>query len=545
MSEPQSNATGLAVRVIPVSVAVRVAIGLLIALLAASSLYFFYAQGLSNLYGDGLAHVEGARRIFDSRTPGLPEIGSVWLPLFHLLAAPLAINNFLWRTGLAGSLISTAAFILSAWLVFRLSLEMNLYWGAAAVSLAIFLLCPSLLYAASCPLTEPLMVFWTILITLLIFRFQQTGRRTLLVAASLAAFAGSLTRYDGWYLLPFVALFILIVPPAPWRQRAINALIFCLISGAGPLLWFVHNVRRFGNALEFFNGPYSAKAIYSHQLATTAFRYPTDGSVILSARYYVEDLKLVSGPWLLVLAMFGLMVWIIDRRRQRRGAAALLLLVPLIFYVQSMTFNAIPIYVPTLFPYTYYNLRYGLEMLPAIAIFPAFIVGRGGWEWKFRGRGILVFVLLAMVLGQQASIVAQGVRRIPIVRESILNTPCATKTQRALIRYLRGNYDGHTIIMALGQWPCVNPKVGIPYRNTITEANRRYWRTLPQGASKQAEWILVKQGDAVDDLMRAFPRAFADFQPVARFSFPAEDPATVFRRASGARLGSTQWRTVH
>ena len=120
---------------------------------AAASLYVFYSRGLTNLYGDGIAHMEGARRLFDSLTPGYAEIGTVWLPLYHLLAAPLAVNNFLWRSGLGGSLISEAAFALAAWFVYRLALEMNRSRAAGWVALAIFLFCPSMMYLASTPLT--------------------------------------------------------------------------------------------------------------------------------------------------------------------------------------------------------------------------------------------------------------------------------------------------------------------------------------------------------------------------------------------------------
>ena len=77
---------------------------------AVAALWYFYSRGLSNLYGDGIAHMEGARRLFDSLTPGYHEIGSVWLPLYHLACAPLAVNDFLWRTGLAGGIVSAAAF---------------------------------------------------------------------------------------------------------------------------------------------------------------------------------------------------------------------------------------------------------------------------------------------------------------------------------------------------------------------------------------------------------------------------------------------------
>src|SRR5712692_6263986 len=59
---------------------------------ALAGLAFFYTRGLSNLYGDGIAHMEGARRLWDSLTPGYSEIGSVWLPLYHILASPLALS---------------------------------------------------------------------------------------------------------------------------------------------------------------------------------------------------------------------------------------------------------------------------------------------------------------------------------------------------------------------------------------------------------------------------------------------------------------------
>src|SRR5579885_2231868 len=142
----------------------------------------------------------GSLYFFDSLTPGYEAIGSVWLPLPHLLAAPLAINDILWRTGLAGSLVSAIAFALTAWLLFRVSLEMNHTLTAAAATLASTLLCLNWLYAATTPLTESLAIFWGVLTVFLLFRFQQSGRIKTLVSAALAAFFGTLTRYDGWYL---------------------------------------------------------------------------------------------------------------------------------------------------------------------------------------------------------------------------------------------------------------------------------------------------------------------------------------------------------
>src|SRR5580704_17306825 len=94
--------------------AVLVAAGLIL-LVSAIDLHFFYTRGLTNLYGDAIAHMEVARRLTDSLTPGYDPIGGGWLPLYHLLVAPLAVNDMLWRTGLGGSLVSVAAFAVAGW----------------------------------------------------------------------------------------------------------------------------------------------------------------------------------------------------------------------------------------------------------------------------------------------------------------------------------------------------------------------------------------------------------------------------------------------
>jgi hypothetical protein len=293
------------------------------------------------------------------------------------------------------------------------------------------------------------------------------------------------------------------------------------------MLWLLHNAWRFGNPLEFYNGPFSAQAIYAHQLATTAFPYPTDGKLLLSARYYFEDLKLVLGIWPLELAILGLVACTANRRVWGRRAAAFLFLVPLPFYIHALASAALPLYLPTLFPFTYYNLRYGVEMVPALAIFPAFLLPR---VLPRRLRyGLLAFFVIVLAW-QSHSLVAGGAERLAVVKEGVLNTPCQSPRQQAVVRFLRGNYDGQRVLVASGKWPCVMPQVGIPYRNTITEMNRSYWRRLRPDAGKSVKWIIRGEGDAVDELMRADLQAFADFELLERDSFRNEPSVAIYRR---------------
>ena len=54
----------------------------------------------------------------------------------------------------------------------------------------------------------------------------------------LAALAGTLTRYEGWFLIPFVAAYFLLVGK---RRRIPAALLFGALAALGPLFWLGHN----------------------------------------------------------------------------------------------------------------------------------------------------------------------------------------------------------------------------------------------------------------------------------------------------------------
>ena len=67
------------------------------------SFLFYFQHGDVLLYGDAVAHLNIARRVFDSKTPGLLQLGTVWLPLPHLLMIPFLISDGLWQSPDFGS----------------------------------------------------------------------------------------------------------------------------------------------------------------------------------------------------------------------------------------------------------------------------------------------------------------------------------------------------------------------------------------------------------------------------------------------------------
>ncbi|MGC2540163.1 MAG: hypothetical protein WA372_03125, partial [Candidatus Sulfotelmatobacter sp.] len=60
------------------------------------SFLFYFRNGAVLLYGDAVAHINIARRVFDSRTPGPLQLGTVWLPLPHLLILPFIVSKQMW-----------------------------------------------------------------------------------------------------------------------------------------------------------------------------------------------------------------------------------------------------------------------------------------------------------------------------------------------------------------------------------------------------------------------------------------------------------------
>src|SRR5512132_2798562 len=98
-------------------------------LVSGAALAVIYSNGWLLYYGDAEAHLDIARRIVDSRTPGYDQVGTVWLPLL-----PFVRVDWLWLTGIAGAIPSALAFLAAG---------MFLYGAAARV-----FECPSAGFAA-------------------------------------------------------------------------------------------------------------------------------------------------------------------------------------------------------------------------------------------------------------------------------------------------------------------------------------------------------------------------------------------------------------
>ncbi|MGB7556226.1 MAG: hypothetical protein WBM04_17800, partial [Candidatus Korobacteraceae bacterium] len=400
---------------------------LLIGVLSIAALFFYYTHQQLLLYGDAVAHINIARRVVDNRHPlqSYGQLGTVWLPLQHIAMLPFVWIDPLWRSGIAGSIPSMVAYIVGTLGIFRLvkgrASALVAYFAAA-----IYALNPNLLYIQTTAMNEPIFLaffIWTVvyLDEFLRATSPQTSDQHLMLASlpmkpegaleacGMVLAGGAYTRYDGWFVAVIVMVVILFIF-ARWWQRTENkarrramakSLVEVLVLNAlVPVYWFVYTYCISGYGLDFLNGPYSAKAIALRSTANGAQPYPGQHDLFVAALYFLKSAKLNVGAgfWGQVLFALALAGTFVAVWRFRRYGIFLLLWLPLTFYALSVAYGSVPIYVPVWYPFSYYNVRYGLELLPVFAVSPALLASFAAERLRRKSAQLVSWTVVIVVV---------------------------------------------------------------------------------------------------------------------------------------------------
>jgi hypothetical protein len=486
------------------------------------SFLFYLRKGDILLFGDAVAHINIARRVFDSRTPGLLQLGTVWLPLPHLLMIPFLLSDWAWQTGIGGSVPSMVAYVFGVVGVFRLvrgattagsdAKSTATAWFAAAV----YGLNPNLLYLQATAMTESLylaLFIWAVvyfrefLAARTADEWSDDARRSLWKCTACLA-AASLTRYDGWFLAACLgALIALLAIRAgnPGARRA--GLVFVCAAAAAPILWLAYNGIVYQNPLEFADGPYSARAIEQRAAVPGFSPHPGTNNPAVAALYFVKaaEFSVAEQGW--QQAWFGLAFAgaILLLLRDRGSWALLLLWTPIPFYMLSVAYGGVPIFTPAWSPNSLYNVRYGVQLLPALAVFLAFAVHyASSWLRAQRAKLAPAIVGIGIVIGSYASVW----RAQPSsYREAWVNSRTRIQLEQAVAEQLHHMPTNSTILMYLGAHVGALQDAGIPLRRTINEGNHRVWKQPvdPEGLwertladpSKYADFVVAFEGDPV------------------------------------------------
>ena len=496
------------------------AVLLILAAVSAAALAWFYRQGYLLYYGDAQAHLNIARRIIDSRTPNYEQIGTAWLPLPHLLMLPLVGDDEWWRNGLAGGVPSAICFVLAGMFLYLAARRAWQSAAAAAATVALFALNPNLLYLQSTPMTEA--ALFAALAALLYFSVSFGDHPSWLKAAGagIATLAATLTRYEGWFLIPFVALYLFV---RAGKHRMVFVILYGALASLGPLYWLAHNGWGYSNVLEFYNGPYSAKAYYARQLAEGMQRYPGDGDWIKAIRQYAEAARLCLSWPLVGLAAAGALVAL----ARRRVWPLFLLALPPAFYVLSMYSSGTPIYVPHLWPFSFYNTRYGLAALPLAAVAAGALVTAAPRRWRGLFAGIVVLAGVSAWIGYPRA------ESWICWKESQVNSEARRAWTRQAAEYLAANCrPGDGIMYSFGDLTAIFPQAGIPLVRTLHEGNRPYWDAAvarPEFFLRE-QWVVAMSGDKLATAVQRAERRGLRYRLVRSIAEKGAPVIEIYRR---------------
>lgn len=498
------------------------------------SFLFYFRHGDVLLYGDAVAHINIARRVFDSKTPGLLQLGTVWLPLPHLLMIPFLISDEMWQRGAGGSFPSLVAYVFGVIGMFRLVRGVLSRQGGAAASIAAWTAAlvyganPNLIYMQSTAMGEALYLAFFIWAVVYFSEFV-LGERKALFKCGFCLAAACLTRYDGWFLAAGMVVGAAVVAhlcqerkdEAPKFSDSRSAIVkFVLVAVAAPALWLGYNAAVYRNPLEFANGPYSAKAIEQRTQSAGSVGHPGSGNLYVAGLYFLKsaEANVAENVWLqrlwMLLALAAAVLTVTPHLRNEREDEApgfvlwmplLFLLLPLPFYALSVAYGGVPIFIPAWWPFTHYNVRYGLQLLPAFAAAVGVVVYvalRSRGKNKLRGGAVLA--VIAVLVASYASIWQAG----PVcLREAQINMRGRVALQQQLAGWLHALPPDSTLLMYLGGYPGAVQQAGIPLRRVINEGNHRVWKQPadPDGLweraladpAKFADYALAFDGDSV------------------------------------------------
>lgn len=443
-------------------------------------------------YGDAESHLNIAKRVFHSITPGAAQLGGIWLPLPHIMLLPFVYFDILWRTGLAGSIVSGFSFVVSSIFLYKTTHFLTKNKVAGFISFLVFALNPNILYIQTTPMTEMVLIMFFILSGYYFIRYIYESKNLMhLIAAGFFGFCASLSRYDGWFLVLFEAFSLMVLyvrTPSKWKELEGKLILYCTMAFFGIALWMLWDYLILGDPFYFTNSQFSAKT--QQQSWYSRGELPAYHNIITAFSYYTITSMSNVGLVVFVVGVIGFLIYAYKNRSIKSYVTLLVLLVPFIFNVVTLFLGQSVIFIPHLTPSTFewrlFNVRYGVMMMPVVAFFAAYLFVRS--SNKAKTLLIALFLLQFVLFGvgySKAMTLADGTEGL-----SRAKLPDAQN-------WISKHYDGGLVLIDDYARSISIVRSTIPMQNVIYVGNKYYWEDSFYNPEKYAKWIIMQKDDDV------------------------------------------------
>ena len=460
----------------------------------AATTYFFHSDTLVG-YGDAESHLNISKRVVSSLTPGLAQLGGIWLPLPHLLMVPFVAFDTLWYTGIAGAIVSGAAYVISTAILFRFVREITNSVRAGVAAAAAFALNPNILYLQSTAMTEVLLIAFFLLSSFYFYRYLLNEDDLLaLIYAAFFGFCATLTRYDGWFLVLVQAAIIglmfgrRLLTRAGLQAAEGKLVLFSTLAFFGIGLWLLWDWLILGDPLYFTSSPFSAKS--QQQAWMSRGELPAYQDLWQSVLYYSVTAWENVGAVVSVASSIGLLLFLLQKGLWRWYLTAVLF-VPFVFYVVTLYMGQSIIFIPTLTPESFewqlFNVRYGVMMVPVAAFFFGFLM--------HRLRVLPVQLVAVAMLAVQLGVFGFGVQQVISYEDGVRGLSANPRSDAE--HWLRENYDGGNILIDDFARTVSVIRSKLPMDRVIYIGTKPYWEESLVYPERHAEWIVMQEDDTV------------------------------------------------
>jgi hypothetical protein len=511
------------------------AIAIVLSAVSIASFVYFYSQGMTNVYHDGIAHLNIARKVVDHPDDSFwqryIQIGSPWLPVQTVLMLPFVANDTMWRSGIAGSIISMVSYVVAGVSLYLLAAGIFRHdpdpyrRSLPVVAVAAFALNPSVLYMQSAPMTElPFMASLTLSVLMLRKWMERRTPGSLILAGALFSVA-MLTRYEAWPVAVTAVGFVALAAGGGLFARLKAVLLFAITASLGPVYWMWHNWAIWGDPLTFLRGPYSARGLYLQYQSHFGWAKIFIGNLPLDVALLLFTVSVCAGPLLVLLAAAGFLKMVrVHYSRIAVLAPIVLLSVPFGFHlislyrgeIQMMSISAIGLY----------NVRYGLPHLVVVSLLAAAAVTllrRAGPRAALVAIGGLIGIQYALLLWE-------GPSQLAIYQEAYRNG-VNSRVARNLLRaagHLREHPPRPAILMHTGALGQLVSAGGMRFADVIHEGTTR-WHQVRELIPADVSTVILQDGDPLDQLLRSNDALQRDFGANFRERF-AVGKVRVFER---------------
>jgi len=478
----------------------------LLALLSIFSFVYYFIHGDILLFGDANSRLNIARGIIDNLTPGLGQLSNVWLPLPTFLMLPFIWNNYLWHSGIAGAIISMASYILGGIFLYKSAKILSNSSFASFGATLVYALNINLLYLQTTAMSEP--IFITSLI-IAIYHFmiwiKDYKKIINLIYAGIAIAAASLIRYEAWAVMlssiPAV-VFYLWIKTKSYKETEGKTILYATIATFGFIVWSIYLTALYGDPL-YWKDEYltpSFKSSPSSTVETFRFNY----TVLQAGWEYFTTVVWMNGIIPSIFALFSIPLLILNSIKKKTFYFLPFLMLLSIFAFMILTLQRnTPINQPVLslsnilsastLKISEFNMRYGLTMLPFIALISTYL---------FRIRFVLVRMLLILLLGIQIysyiNPVYSVIYQLPIGNNIEMIPAASAVNGDDMVKWFKKHYDGGLIMISAKVHNPEMLELGYDFKTYIHEGTGKYWNTSIRQPQIYASWIILDQKDSDD-----------------------------------------------